>query len=120
MPTDAQISTALRFSADPRLAAAAAGVARYFADSAGMEADAVAKLQAATLAICVEEFPHLAADDSKLSVDVSRFADRIEIVVTCTGEPGRRVSSIPGVDKIETTTYGDESTTRLTKFIAQS
>ena len=120
MPTDAKSSAELKFSADPRLAAAAAGVARYFADSAGMEADAVAKLQAATLDTCVGEFSRLSPDGAPLAVSVSRFADRIEIEVTRVGEPSRRVSNIPGVDKIESTTYGDECTIRLTKFIAQS
>lgn len=120
MATDVQTGATLRFNADPRLAAAAAGVARYLADSAGMEADAVAKLQAATLATCVAEFPHLLEDGAQLSVDVSRFPDRIEVLVVRSGAPGKYSGNLPGVDKIEHETQGSSVITRLTKFIAQS
>jgi hypothetical protein len=117
---DLHSGATLKFSADPRLAAAAAGVARYLADSAGMEADASAKLQAATLSTCVAEFPYLRGTGAQLSVDVSRFADRIEIVVADSRTAGQHGRSLPGVDKIEHETQGGLAITRLTKFIAQS
>jgi hypothetical protein len=118
--TEVQTGATLRFNADPRLAAAAAGVARYLADSAGMEADAVAKLQAATLETCVTEFPYLLEDGAQLSVDVSRFPDRIEVVVARSGAPGKQVGNLPGVDEIEREMQSGSAITRLTKFIAQS
>ncbi len=85
-----------------------------------MEADAVAKLQAATLETCVAEFPYLRGAGEQLSVDVSRFADRIEIVVADSRIGGQHAGSLPGVDKIEHETQGSSAITRLTKFIAQS
>ena len=69
MPTEPQSSTSLKFTADPRLAAAAAGVARYLAEAAGLESDATTKFQAATLATCVADARSLAEGEA-LGVEV--------------------------------------------------
>ena len=120
MPTEPQSSTSLKFTADPRLAAAAAGVARYLADAAGLEADAVSKLQAATLDATVAEFPHLLEEGAQLSVDVSRFPDRIEVAIARPGTASAPGTKPGGVDKVEHETQGATAITRLTKFITQS
>src|SRR5207247_8945619 len=54
---------------DARLAAAAGGVARFFADAAGLETDAVVRLQSAVLDACNEAFKHLSAKHPHLEVD---------------------------------------------------
>jgi hypothetical protein len=94
----------LRFNADPRLAAAAGGVARYFADAAGMDADAIAKLQADTLEACKAAFTQMSSNEAQLSVEVTRFADRIEVAFAPQGEASVRAG---------------EPATRITKYLAQ-
>jgi hypothetical protein len=112
--------TTLQFSADPRLAAAAGAVARYFADVAGMDPDAVTKLQAATLAACLAAFALNSNDDALLSVEISRFTDRIEVAVARAGETSQTVESLTGVDRIDRETRNGAAITRLTKFTAQA
>src|SRR5215470_14111699 len=50
-----------QLDADIRLAAAVGGAARYLADAAGLENEAVSQLQSAILAACQEAFGHLTA-----------------------------------------------------------
>jgi hypothetical protein len=97
--TDIRNVVSLTFSPDARLVAAAGGVARYFADSAGMESDAVAKLQAETLAACHAAIAQSSEKNIQWSVEVTRFADRIEV---------------------EVAKQGDAPTTRLITYLAQS
>ncbi|HZC65975.1 MAG TPA: hypothetical protein VE545_05350 [Candidatus Dormibacteraeota bacterium] len=120
MSTEPQSSTSLKFTADPRLAAAAAGVARYLAEAAGLESDAITKLQAATLATCVAGAPTLAEGEAQVSADVSRYADRIEVLVTHPGITGKQSDALPGVDRVQREIQNNRSVTRLTKFITQS
>lgn len=119
MGTDFHQGATLRFTADKRLAAAAGGVTRYFADAAGMEADAVARLQAATLAVCAAAIAHLVSAGAQLSVEVTRFADRIEIAVSYPGAHLEKVAALPGVDRIDRETREGAAVTRLTKFIGK-
>jgi len=44
----------VQVDADGRLAAAVGGVARYLADDAGLEGDAVAQLQSSVVAACLD------------------------------------------------------------------
>jgi hypothetical protein len=78
VPTEPQSSTSLKFTADPRLAAAAAGVARYLAEAAGLESDAITKFQAATLTTCVAGARSLAEGEAQVMADVSRYADTLK------------------------------------------
>jgi hypothetical protein len=67
----------LQIDSDPRLAAAVGGAARYLADSAGMEGDAVVQLQKAVVAACEEAFEYLTEAHPHLVVTLTRLSDRI-------------------------------------------
>lgn len=107
----------LRFTADKRLAAAAGGAARNLGDAAGMEASAAAKLQAATLAVCVAACAQVPTTSQELSVEVTRFVDRIGITVIHAGPPLRDLTVLPGVDRIDHESVAGGSVTRLTKAL---
>jgi hypothetical protein len=118
--TEVIAGATLQFSADPRLAAAAGGVARYFADAAGLASDAVEKIQAATLATCILACTQHPFSTELVSVEVTRFTDRIEVSVACRGAESPRVADLSGVDRIENESKDGNALTRLTKFIPQS
>jgi hypothetical protein len=114
----------LRIDADPRLAAAVGGAARYLADAAGMENDAVAQLQAAVIAACRELFSSLKEDHPSLNVTLTRLPDRIEVSLSHestsprgAGLDGKEVPT--GIDRIQHETQGNLTVTRLTKYINQ-
>jgi hypothetical protein len=114
----------LRIDADPRLAAAVGGAARYLADAAGMESEAVAQLQAAVIAACREVLAVLREDHPSLTVTLTRLSDRIEVSLSHEGaapegvvSDGREVPA--GIDRIQRETQGDLTVTRLTKYISQ-
>lgn len=126
----------LNFHPDARLAAAAGGVARYFADAAGLEEEPCRELQIAVVAACKESFHNLKDEDAPLVVVLERFADRIEIALTHEGKAapavglhaiagfsgsdtsGKQVFS--GLDRMQFETEGGSTTTRLTKFWKQT
>jgi len=126
----------LLLDADARLAAAAGGVARYLADVAGLENDAVARMQSAIVAACLEAFEHLTADDPHLEITFTRLPDRMEIALSHRGEGSPAVGldkiagfaariggteASPGVfagfDRVQYETHDGEAVTRLTKYI---
>lgn len=128
----------LFLDADPRLAAAAGGVARYLADVAGLENDAVARLQSAVIAACSEAFEHLTAEHPRLEITFTRLPDRMEVALTHRGEGSPAVGldtiagfaariggteSHPGVfagfDRVQYETQGGDAITRLTKYFGQ-
>jgi hypothetical protein len=129
----------LQIDADARLAAAAGGVVRYLADVAGLENDAIARLQSAVIAACSEAFEHLTANHPRLRVTFIRFSDRIEVALVHLGEdspalgldtiagfaaqvggPGSIQAVFAGFDRIQYETHGGEAVTRLTKYIRQA
>lgn len=123
--------------ADPRLAAAAGGVARFLADTAGLESDAVSRLQSAVIEACLEAFDHLAGQHPHLEIDFARFSDRLEVSLshedagpvvdmhTIGGFPATKSEKDPnpatlsGVDRVQHETHGKEVVTRLTKYLRQ-
>jgi len=128
----------LLLDADPRLAAAAGGVARYLADAAGLDSDAVARLQSAVIAACSEAFEYLTAENPRLEITFARLPDRMEVALTHRGEgsPAVGLDTIagfaariggtetqPGVfagfDRVQYETQGGEAVTRLTKYFGQ-
>ena len=123
--------------ADARLAAAAGGVARFLADEAGLESEAVSRLQSAVIEACLEAFEHLAGNHPHLEIDFARYSDRLEVslshedagpavgIHTITGFAVNKLehtenSGTPmGVDRIQHETHGKEIVTRLTKYLRQ-
>jgi anti-sigma regulatory factor (Ser/Thr protein kinase) len=123
--------------ADARLAAAAGGVARFLADAAGLEGEAVARLQSAVIEACVEAFEHLAGNHPHLEIDFARLSDRLEVSLshedtgpaigmhTITGFASKQVDgtensgALAGVDRVQHETHGKEIVTRLTKYLGQ-
>src|ERR1700687_598031 len=122
----------LNLDADARLAAAAGGVARYFADAAGVEEEPCRELQMAVVAACKESFQNLKDGSAKLVVVLERLADRIEGSLTHSGDAAPAVGLhavagfsgadtsgkqvFPGLDRMQFETMGSSTTTRLTKF----
>lgn len=122
----------LNLDADARLAAAAGGVARYFADAAGVEEEPCRELQTSVVAACKESFHNLKDESAKLVVVLDRFADRIEVALTHEGEAAPAVGlhavagfsgadpsggqAFSGLDRMQFETVGSATTTRLTKF----
>lgn len=124
----------LQIDADPRLAAAAGGVARYLADSTSLEGAAVVNLQAAVVAACQEAFQNSRDERPRLQVSVTRYADRIEVALACRGDvtPAVGLDTIAGfaaqlgsatsgafggVDRVQYESQGGTAITRLTKYL---
>jgi hypothetical protein len=133
-------SIQMQIEADPRLAAAAGGAARYFADAAGLEVPAITDWQTAIVAACNEAFEHLTGDHPRLQVTLARMTDRLEVALSREGDPSPAVGldmlaglvqqsgSAPGkayggslvmggVDRVQYETHSGVAVTRLTKYI---
>ncbi|MEQ1473076.1 MAG: hypothetical protein ABLQ96_04615 [Candidatus Acidiferrum sp.] len=114
----------MRIDADARLVAAAGGVARYFADAAGLAGEAVSDLQTATITMCNREIEQ-GESESGLEVTLTRSRDRIEVAVSRPATSGavpevEEPKTIIGVDRVERDVRDDKKVTRLTKFISAS
>ena len=130
-------SIRLQIEADARLAAAVGGAARYLAQAAGLEDEAISQLQSAVVAACQEAFEHLSEDHPQLDVTLTRLPDRIEVALSHQGEtspavgldtiagfaassdPSGRPAVLGGVDRVQYETHGGAAITRLTKYVAQ-
>jgi len=119
-------SVCLQFDPDPRFAAGAGGVAKFFAESSGLEGDAPQQLQAAVTGACLEVFEQ--HPDRSLSVTFTRHADRIEVTLSREGQSAPAVgldaiaagaAALNGIDRIQYETQGTRSVTRLTKYTRQ-
>jgi len=131
----------MQIEADARLAAAAGGAARYFADAAGLEGPAITDWQTAVVAACKEAFAHLTHQHPHLDVSFTRLADRLEVALSREGDtspavgldslaglaPQRgnpegktdgRSPVLGGVDRVQYETVDGVAVTRLTKYIA--
>jgi hypothetical protein len=133
-------SVQMQIEADPRLAAAAGGAARFFADAAGLEAPAITDWQTAIVAACNEAFERLTREHPRLEVTLTWLADRIEVALSREGDAGPALGLdtlaglapqhgsaqgkgrggslvLGGVDRVQYDTRGGIAVTRLTKFI---
>jgi hypothetical protein len=131
----------MQIEADARLAAAAGGAARYFADAAGLEGPAITDWQTAVVAACKEAFGHLTQEHPRLDVSFTRLADRLEVALSREGDtspavgldslaglapqsgnpqgnPHGRSPVLGGVDRVQYETIDGVAVTRLTKYIA--
>ncbi len=122
----------LQIDADWRLAHAAGGAARYFADAAGLTSDAAAELQKSVVAACQEIFENLTAQHPHLTVTIERFPDRIEIALAHQGNEAPAMGldriagyagqlgasgGLGGVDRVQYEAHSGMSVTRLTKYL---
>jgi hypothetical protein len=123
VPTETQ-KIAMQLDADIRLAAAAGGVGRYFADAAGLANGVVSGVQSAIIGVCQREIEQLKDAGQRLDVTVTRSPDRIEVVVSrAAGAPENkpeRPGTIAGVDQVHHETRSDIAITRLTKYVSES
>jgi hypothetical protein len=123
--TDTQ-KISMQFDPDARLAAAAGGVARYFADAAGLANGAVSDMQAAIISVCKQEIDRLQGHDQRLEVTLTRSPQRIEVAVTrplagaTSSNQVGKPESFPGVDRVQHETAANREVIRLTKFVSES
>jgi hypothetical protein len=127
-------SIQLQIDADPRLAAAVGGAARYFAESAGLTSDEARELEKSVVAACVEALEHLTGEHPHLTVTLTRYADRIEVAMAYPGgrEPAvglDRVAGVRnqsgsgglgGVDRVQYEAHEGLAVTRLTKYLGHA
>lgn len=137
MATDTR-SIRLQIDADVRLAAAVGGAARYLADAAGLENEAVCQLQSTIVTTCREAFDHLTGDHPRLHITLTRLPDRIEVALSHEGEMSPAVGLdtlagfvaqvggasggshvLAGVDRVQYETKTGVAVTRLTKYLAK-
>lgn len=120
----------MQIDVDVRLAAAAGGAARYFADAAGLGKEAAAHLQAAVIAACEQAFHELGVGQTTLDITLTRLVDRIEVSVAHKVGPSPSMGwnegtstagteALEGVDKIQHENRNGIVVTHLTKFIKQ-
>ena len=125
----------LQIDADVRLAAAAGGAARFYAEAAGLTSDEAADLQKSTVVACEESFEHLLGEHPHLTVTLTRFPDRIEVAMTYagSGEPAVGLDRIAGfasqignsgglggVDRVQYEAHDGLAVTRLTKYLGHA
>ena len=113
----------MRMDADARLLAAAGGVARYFADAAGLDGTAASDLQSATITICRQEIENVEKSNRGLEVVVTRSPGRIEVAVSRPAASGgvaekEAAKIIAGVDQVESEVRADKKVTRLIKYVS--
>jgi hypothetical protein len=125
----------LQIDADPRLAAAAGGAARYLAESAGLTPEEAAELQKSVVAACQDVFAHLAGGHAHLTVTLSRYPDRIEVAMAHEGDAEPAVGldriagfagqvggsgGLGGVDRVQYEARNGLAVTRLTKYLGRA
>ena len=128
-------SVEVQVDADPRLAAAVGGAARFLADGAGVTSEAAGELEKAVLSACEEAFEHLAGEQPHIVVTLSVFPDRIEIAMRHEGgkEPAVGLDRIAGfagahgapqilygVDRVNYEASDGMAVTRLTKYLGHA
>jgi len=105
--------------ADVRLAAAAGGVARYFADNAGLANEAILNLQESVMLACKHCF-HCHSSATSCEVTLLRYEDRLEIDLSLPGKEspeGNEKPALPGVDEVHCEFLGNSARMRLIKFL---
>jgi len=127
-------SIQLQIDADARLAAAAGGAARYFAESAGLTKDEVRGFDKSVVAACEEAFEHLTGEHPHLTVTLTRYPDRIEVAMAHEGggEPAVGLDRVAGfanqlgsgglggVDRVQYEAHEGLAVTRLTKYLGHA
>lgn len=121
----------LRIDADPRLAAAAGGLAHFLAESAGLANEAARELQKSVMAACNEAFENLGGEHGHLMLTFAWYVDRIEVAVAQEGDApavgldriagfAERLGStaaLNGIDRVQYEAKDGMAITRLTKYL---
>jgi anti-sigma regulatory factor (Ser/Thr protein kinase) len=105
---------------DERLAAAAGGAMRVFADAAGLPNENIEQLKTAVVSACKLCFDFHNGCDTPCQVSFRRLDDRIEVEVTVPGVPPPANKPEPhwaGVDDIQCENRNNSGVLRLTKFL---
>jgi hypothetical protein len=105
---------------DERLAAAAGGAIRVFADAAGLSNDTISQLQTAVVSACKLCFDCHREASTPCQVNFKRLDDRIEVEVSVPGEeaPAEKPQvNWAGVDEVQCENREDSGVLKLTKFI---
>ena len=103
---------------DDRLAAAVGGAARYLADVAGLQNEAILQFQASVVSACKHCFRcHDTA--TTCAVLLRRSVDRIEVEVSMPGNapPPKEKPSWEGIDEVHCEAGQKYALLRLTKFV---
>ncbi len=125
-------SIQLQIDADPRLAAAVGGAARFVAEAVGLTSEEAADLQKSIVAACEEAFEHLTGEHPHLTVTLTRYPDRIEVAMAHEGaaEPAvgldriagfaGQLEGLGGVDRVQYEARDGMAVTRLTKYFGRA
>ncbi len=106
---------------DERLAAAAGGAMRIFADAAGLPNENIEQLKTAVVSACKLCFDFHQDSTTPCQVSFRRLDDRIEVEVTVPGvaAPDEKPKvSWAGVDDIQCENRDNSGVLRLTKFLS--
>jgi anti-sigma regulatory factor (Ser/Thr protein kinase) len=106
---------------DERLAAAAGGAMRVFADAAGLPNDIIEQLKTAVVSACKLCFDFHNDCTTPCQVTFLRLNDRIQVEVTVPGVPPPAEKPNPhwaGVDDIQCESRNNSGVLRLTKFLS--
>jgi anti-sigma regulatory factor (Ser/Thr protein kinase) len=106
---------------DERLAAAAGGAMRVFADAAGFPNDIIEQLKTAVVSACKLCFNFHDGCTTPCQVNFLRLSDRIEVEVSVPGVPPpaeKPKPHWPGVDDVQCESRNDCGVLRLTKFLS--
>ena len=125
----------LQIDPDPRLAAAAGGVARFLADAAGLTTEAAGELQRSIIAACKEAFEDLRGEHPHLTVTFLQYADRIEVAVAHQGGAAPALgldriagfadqlgstTALSGIDRVQYEARDGWAITRFTKYLGHA
>jgi len=108
---------------DERLAAAAGGAMRVFADAAGLPNENIEQLKTAVVSACKLCFEFHNDCTTPCQVSFRRLDDRIEVEVTIPGVPSPANKPEPhwaGVDDIKCESRNNSGVLRLTKFLSHA
>ena len=106
---------------DERLAAAAGGAMRVFADAAGLPNDLIEQLKIAVISACKMCFDFHTNCTTPCQVNFRRLDDRIEVEVSVPGvaAPEEKPQvAWAGIDEIQCENREDCGVLRLTKFVS--
>jgi hypothetical protein len=121
----------LQIDSDPRLAAAAGGLARFIGEAAGLPSESATELQKSAIAACTEAFEGLGVEHGHVTVILNWLTDRIEIAVSQEGSAPAvgldriagfadqigSTAALSGIDRVQYEAREGVAVTRLIKYL---